>query len=115
LLATAHLYGSRFSHNLLGFRQKRRSAMLARWMLPRGCPTQDEVNTIVSRATDQLLLAMPRVSWVPLPDGADSLDLPDADGFVCVGWIVASGDHHVADREVWWHPQRQDGRLRLVR
>ena len=78
-------------------------------------PTQDEVNAIVSRATDQLLLAMAHVTWVPLPDGVDSLDSPDAEGFVCVGWIVASGDHQVQDREVWWHPARQEGRLRSLR
>jgi hypothetical protein len=58
-------------------------------------PSQDEVNGIVSRATDQLLLAMPHVSWVPLPDGAHTLDPPDAEGYVCVGWVVASGEHHV--------------------
>jgi hypothetical protein len=78
-------------------------------------PDQVEVNAIVSRATDQLLLTLSRVSWVPLPDGAGSLDAPDADGFICVGWIVASGEHKIADREVWWYPGRQEGRLRVSR
>ena len=57
-------------------------------------------DAIVSRATDQLLLTMPRVTWVPLPDGVDSLGPLDAEDFVCVGWIVASGDHFAQDREV---------------
>jgi hypothetical protein len=78
-------------------------------------PTRDEINAIVGRATDHLLLTMAHVTWVPLPDGSGMLDSPETEGFICVGWIVASGEHTIPDRDVWWHPGRQEGRRRETR
>jgi hypothetical protein len=66
-----------------------------------GTPTQAEIDAIVQRAATQLAEQSLRVDWIPLPASAEQLEPPDPDGFVFVGWLVASGE-----------PERQEGRLR---
>jgi hypothetical protein len=75
-------------------------------------PIADEIRTIVNRATNQLLLRYPKTDWVPMPWGPEQLEPPNAAGFVSVGMIVAVGESEEQDREVWWHPERQEGRVR---
>jgi hypothetical protein len=78
-------------------------------------PTQDEIDAIVQRAATQLAERTVRVDWIPLPTAADQLKPPDRDGFYLVGWLVASGEQEQHDRLVFWHPERQEGRLRWQR
>jgi hypothetical protein len=40
---------------------------------------------------------------------------PDAADLVSVGMIVAVGEANEQDREVLWHPGKQEGRLRRSR
>jgi hypothetical protein len=78
-------------------------------------PTTDELLAIINRAANRLMLQQPKVDWIPLPWSADNLEPPDAAGFVSVGMIVAVGEPEAMDREVLWHPETQEGRLRRKR